>query len=848
MVTKSDHFITQMKLRELREQRTKLLLAYETLYQQINQQASETGQLRGLYDGLRQIQLARHSLHPDIANLEPLLSNITADQAAQETLSFWHTRLEQELANGQLRAEIVYTFGALLEEWAHYQAEPHKISSEQAEQQAALIAPITQTAPNGPDDAAFDPFFSILHLIDPDFPATMRKLVAESMAQSVEQAEVKTALQWIAGDEHRSVSIHLQAQAFLNDPVMLKELTDALTIQLAHIEEWAWPQDGIPAHSTQVNQKWRLFLDEDLPTASFLAVLGQRWRLIFKQFSAQVRGKASDQVRQAFPHENIVAYQATQQFQEAFPQTSVINQETAQQLFRAWSGATHRNTSSWLASDVDEHEEIDIWDEAREYRPFTFEKPRLINYYTSITAKRMQYKQSLREIERFRSGYGMGQNQNEPNSMFTTLQLINAEIMLARAAFPNKPLHIFKVDLKDYYPNISHELALALLQRYDVPQTHLNFFRTFLAIPLQHNGEVVRVQRGIPNARELSDLLGEQVLRLLDYTVYRVARVQIVRIFDDICVIAASAEEARKAWQAIQSFCQASGLTINREKCGSICINGERLPDLPATQPEWLMVTLDQDGQWNINQPAFTRYVQQARQEMAQIPSLLSQIERYNAHILHLSKLLAPQLPLGERHRKSVNTALQEFHRMVFGEQGAVEILRQTIRERFLGRSSSTHLPEAWFYWPITAGGAGLYQVNLLTSGYDKQFADYRQPKPPETRPTDWQDQSVEWGHFYDACFSYLHLTEPASNQVMETLVADFIQRGAELSAGRQTGLASYWRWILYLYGPQILAHLGTFRFLITELVPLQLIMRRYRQTNIDEIDSDEVGNDDHPF
>jgi hypothetical protein len=846
MVTKSDHFITQMKLRELREQRTKLLRTYETLYQQINQQTSETGQLQGLYDGLRQIQLARHALHPDIDNLEPLLGGMAADQAAQETLSFWHRRLEQELANGQLRAEIVYTFGALLEEWAHYQAEPRNISSEQAEQQATLIASITQATPNRPNDTAFDPFFSILRLIDPDFPETMQQQIAGNMTQSVEQAEVKTALQWIADDEHHSTSIRQQAQTFLNDPMMLKELTDALTIQLAHIEEWAWPQDGIPVHSTQTNQKWRLFLDEDLPTACFLAVLGQRWQQIFKQFFDMVKAKASDRVRQAFPHENIVAYQAMQHFQQAIPQTSIINQEAAQQLFRALSNATHRNTFSWLASDIDEHEEIDIWDEAREYKPLTFEKPRLINY-SSITASRTRYKQSLREIERV-AGYGMSQSQNRPNSMFTTLQLINTEIMLARAAFPDKPLHIFKVDLKDYYPSISHELVLTLLQRYDIPQTHLDFFRAFLTIPLQHNGEVVQVQRGVPNARGLSDLIGEQVLRLLDYTVYRAARVQIVRIFDDICVIAASAEEARKAWQAIQAFCQASGLTINREKCGSICINGERLPDLPSGQPEWLMVTLDPDGQWNMNQAAFTRYVQQVRQEMAQIPSLLSQIERYNTHILHLSKVLAPQLPLGERHRKSVNTALQEFQRMVFGEQGAVETLRQAIRERFLGQSSSTHLPEAWFYWPITAGGAGLYQVNLLTSGYDKQFTDRHQPKPPETRPADWQDQSEEWGRFYNACFSYLHLTEPASNKVMETLVADFIQRGAELSAGRQTGLASYWRWILYLHGPQILAHLGTFRFLITELVPLQLIMKRYRQTNIDEIEGNEVEHDDHPF
>jgi hypothetical protein len=64
----------------------------------------------------------------------------------------------------------------------------------------------------------------------------------------------------------------------------------------------------------------------------------------------------------------------------------------------------------------------------------------------------------------------------------------------------------------------------------------------------------------------------------------------------------------------------------------------------------------------------------------------------------------------------------------------------------------------------------------------------------------------------------------------MKTLVDDFIARGSDLSAGRQQGLTSYWRWILCTYGPQILRSFGTFRFLITELVPLQLISRQLVQ------------------
>ena len=71
----------------------------------------------------------------------------------------------------------------------------------------------------------------------------------------------------------------------------------------------------------------------------------------------------------------------------------------------------------------------------------------------------------------------------------------------------------------------------------------------------------------------------------------------------------------------------------------------------------------------------------------------------------------------------------------------------------------------------------------------------------------------------------------------MKTLLKDFIARGSEISAGRQSELAPYWRWILCTYGPQILRRFGTFRFLITELVPLQLIGRQLdRDSSLDDV------------
>jgi hypothetical protein len=58
----------------------------------------------------------------------------------------------------------------------------------------------------------------------------------------------------------------------------------------------------------------------------------------------------------------------------------------------------------------------------------------------------------------------------------------------------------------------------------------------------------------------------------------------------------------------------------------------------------------------------------------------------------------------------------------------------------------------------------------------------------------------------------------------MSTATIQFITQVKLAAAGRQPGLSDYWRWVLCTYGPEILDRFGTFRFLLTDLVPLQLI------------------------
>jgi hypothetical protein len=97
----------------------------------------------------------------------------------------------------------------------------------------------------------------------------------------------------------------------------------------------------------------------------------------------------------------------------------------------------------------------------------------------------------------------------------------------------------------------------------------------------------------------------------------------------------------------------------------------------------------------------------------------------------------------------------------------------------------------------------------------------------PQERSVGWQVRSNGWAAFYASHLLEVTPAAPDERTVMETLVADFIARGVELSSGKQQNLSTYWRWVLYMYGPQLLERFGTFRFLETALVPQQLIVQR---------------------
>jgi hypothetical protein len=183
---------------------------------------------------------------------------------------------------------------------------------------------------------------------------------------------------------------------------------------------------------------------------------------------------------------------------------------------------------------------------------------------------------------------------------------------------------------------------------------------------------------------------------------------------------------------------------------------------------------------------------------------------------------------------------VREFHQALFGpNEGIVAGLSATVRERF---RPDGDVPEGWVYWPITAGGLGLANPLIVAGQYAESLRRRKSAPVPKERPAGWDTQANEWGAFYRSLLEPVAPVEPQDTRVMKTLVDDFIARGSTVSAGRQQGLKPYWRWVLYTYGPQILQRFGTFRFLITELVPSQLIsQQRLEDTSLDGGKGEEI-------
>jgi hypothetical protein len=427
----SEQFITQVKFGELREQRDKSLAAYDQLAREVTESHDDASRLRLLYTGLRGMQFAKQPLHPDVGNLELILDQGDDSQASSETLAFWRAELQRELSRGRLRADIVYLFGALLEEWtagSGGNGEPGAPDAIRSE----LLGLALGDRDGSPHTGLLDELFAATGLDSPDLRRELRKTVddapyrtstdtTEYSPNGTPVSDLGAILQSIAKDVYRPASVRAEAQHFLGSPTLLKELSDALTIMLDHLDVWDWPEQGVPVSVRWVRTKWQLFSDEELPATCLLELLAERWQYIFSNVWEEAESEPARRLRQ------LIELSAPGQLGE---------NEWRYYKQRAGLGLT-QGVDIW----EDPSDPAAVGSQPRPDAPLA-EQLRYWGESGSIFAIRNRQQSTLRDLSRLRD-YSSDRHVDE-SSLDTALAFIHAEIELARAAYLDRPLYVVK--------------------------------------------------------------------------------------------------------------------------------------------------------------------------------------------------------------------------------------------------------------------------------------------------------------------------------------------------------------------------------------------------------------------
>ena len=224
---------------------------------------------------------------------------------------------------------------------------------------------------------------------------------------------------------------------------------------------------------------------------------------------------------------------------------------------------------------------------------------------------------------------------------------------------------------------------------------------------------------------------------------------------------------------------------------------------------------------------------------------------------------------LGASHLNAVGERLTALHQNLFSEGvGVEEAILQRAEARLGGRLfGGEQIPSPLLYWPITAGGLGLRHPLIQVVALRQDLRRRSVPEVPEIPEIFYADQIISHhssllnrvGRYTGSCTRYLTALRapltarpPAQTPHLKALMADFIQRGSELGGREQVSLGVYWQWVVYTYGLPLLDAVGSFRFLLTELVPLPLILEGQ---NVVDIEAPRPANqppprtdDDIPF
>jgi group II intron reverse transcriptase/maturase len=128
--------------------------------------------------------------------------------------------------------------------------------------------------------------------------------------------------------------------------------------------------------------------------------------------------------------------------------------------------------------------------------------------------------------------------------------------------------HIVDIDLKAFFDKVEHHVLLELIYQKVKCEKTLKLLRSFLKVPIQINGKLIKRTKGVPQGSPLSPLLSNILLNELDKMLEKRGH-RYIRYADDFSIYLKSNKAAKRVGNSIYKFLRdVLLLPINREKSG----------------------------------------------------------------------------------------------------------------------------------------------------------------------------------------------------------------------------------------------------------------------------------------
>ncbi len=781
MQTLTSQQVTRIKLDELNRQYHQLHLQYNAIIEKVDASLELKQKFQFLYEGLCKITFAQKQLHPDVENLSVLQSQLETNTVSDALLKSWVNRLRNEIEQGKLRLEAGLVFGLALEDtWNTTK----NINPEKQNFEKEFIELISEkTTDLGlENETKLREWITVYSHDLEKIKEKNQKFVDEKLLQPVTKEETAYMLHHMKAHPYHHINLKSEISSIINKEALVNELAGTITVLLNNFEDWKWTEKGVKLNVLWTKHKWRPYMNTDLLESLLLEIIGMRFGRAFRE--------------------------------------SLLEQDF-------W-GKEY------------EYNHIKYWQKQLRNEIVFKEFPSYINY------SQISFEDSYNGYE----GDIVNIISNE-DTYFKLFQGINGqlEVLKTRQNELNEVQNSFVIqtDLKDYFLTLPHQTLLIVLEELGINQKWLAFFKSYFDVPYLYKNQIHRAKQGISLSHLFSSLFADVLLLFLDKALWTQKGISSYRYMDDMYIFCDSEEDAKIAWQTLQDFYKITGLQLNKEKVGVVQI-GNKVPQSQSNfekevskelnqdvntnlqLPNWMFLSLNNEGNWKINQEAVTNFAQILSKQLNHTFSLFDLCNVYNTHISFFLKSFAIGYPLGKQHIEQINQTVAKFGKQLLGNQENIfEVLKQRLIAKFPHMEEAIQkLPEAWYYWSLTAGGFALQNPFCHIVSIAESYKNLNNLPKNDFEGMDKRQIEMKLKDIF-VFYKNRQLTPvaPKSTPVMQGLMNDFIDRGTEVSGKKQNGLGIYWQWLLYTYGYQLLDNFGTFRFLLTELVPLETIFNR---------------------